>query len=122
MVGTEQHGRTDLGVCEAVSARRGVLSDLPVQRITGVITASVPETDGARGVHRDAAETDHCMAFEMSCGGRSMIPRSGIFLPAVCFLIQVTVLSGFNRTVVDKSNFRSRHPARRSARRQHPLY
>jgi len=69
MVGTEQHGRTDLGVCEAVSARRGVLSDLPVQRITGVITASVPETYGARGVHWDAAETDHCTAFEMSYGG-----------------------------------------------------
>jgi len=69
MVGTEQHGRTDLGVCEAVSARRGVPNDVSVQRITGVITASVPETYGARGVHWDAAETDHCTAFEMSYGG-----------------------------------------------------
>src|SRR5215472_13427932 len=92
MVGTEQHGRTDLGVCEAVSARRGVPNDVSVQRITGVITASVPETYGARGVHWDAAETDHCTAFEMSYGGPSMISRSGIFLPAVCFLIRDDVL------------------------------
>ena len=65
MIGTEQHGRTDLGVWKAVSAGREVIGDLPVQRITGVIVASVPETYGARGVHRDAAETDHRMAFEI---------------------------------------------------------
>jgi len=92
MVGTEQHGRTDLGVREAVSARRGVLDDPSVQRITGVIAASAPETYGARGVHRDAAETNHSTAFEMSYGGPSMILRSGIFLPAVCFLIRDDVL------------------------------
>jgi hypothetical protein len=65
MIGTEQHRHADLGVGEAVSAGRGVLGDLPVQRITGVITASVSETNGARSVHRDAAETDHRMAFEI---------------------------------------------------------
>jgi hypothetical protein len=53
MMRTEQNGRTDLGVCEAVSARRGVLGDLPVQRITGIIATGVPETDGTRGVHWD---------------------------------------------------------------------
>jgi hypothetical protein len=42
-----------------------VLGDLPVQRITGVITASVPETDGAGSVYRDAAETNHYTAFEI---------------------------------------------------------
>ena len=69
MVGTEQHGRTDLGVCEAVSAGRWVIRDPAAQIITGVITASATETYGARGVHWDAAETDHCTAFEMSYGG-----------------------------------------------------
>ena len=88
MIGTEQHGRADLGFCEAVSARRWVIGDLPMQSITCVITASLPEPTGARSVHRDAAETDHRTAFEMSYEGRSMIPRSGIFLPAVCSFIR----------------------------------
>jgi len=71
MIGTEQHKRAGLRFCKAVSARRGVLGDLPVQSITGVITASVPEADCARSVHRDAAETDHRMAFEMRYEGRA---------------------------------------------------
>ena len=70
-IGTEQQGRADLRVREPVSARRGVLGDLPVQSITGVITACVPEADCARSVHRDAAETDHRMAFEMRYEGRA---------------------------------------------------
>ena len=65
MVGTEQDCRADLGFREAVSARRGVIRDLAMQRITGVITASLPETDCTRSVHGDAAETDHRAAFEM---------------------------------------------------------
>ncbi len=59
MIGTEQHGGADLGFCEAVSARRWVIRDRAVQRITGVIAASLLETDGARGVHRNAAKTDY---------------------------------------------------------------
>jgi hypothetical protein len=46
MIGTEQYGHADLGFCKAVSARRGVIGDLAMQRITGVITTSLPETDG----------------------------------------------------------------------------
>ena len=59
MIETEQYGCADLGVCKAVSARRRVIGDLPMQRITGVIPASLPETDGALSVHRDIAKTDH---------------------------------------------------------------
>jgi len=90
MVGTEQHRRTDLGFCEAVSARRWVIGDLPMQSITCVITASLPKPTGARSVHRDAAKTNHRTAFEMSYRGPSMIPGLGVFLPACCFVIQVT--------------------------------
>ena len=90
MIGTEQHGSTDLRFCEAVSARRWVIRELAMQRITGVVTASLPETDGARSVHRDAAKTNHRTAFEMSYRGPSMIPGLGVFLPACCFVIQVT--------------------------------
>jgi len=46
MIRTEQHGRTDLGFGKAVSARRGVIRDLAMQRITGIITASLPEPEG----------------------------------------------------------------------------
>ena len=70
MVGTEQDCRGDLGFREAVSARRGVIRDLVMQRITGVITANLPETDCTRSVHGDAAETDHRAAFEMRYEGR----------------------------------------------------
>jgi hypothetical protein len=90
MIGTEQHGRADLGLCKAVSARRGVIRDRAVQRITGVVTASLPETDGPPSIHRDAAKTNHRTAFEMSYKGPSMISRLGVFLPACCFVIQVT--------------------------------
>ena len=90
MVGTEQDCRADLGFREAVSARRGVIRDLVMQRITGVITASLPETDCTRSVHRYAAETDHRAAFEMSAR-IEYDPRSGcVLLPASCFVIQVT--------------------------------
>src|ERR1700680_4674571 len=65
MIGTEQHRRTDLRFCEAVSARRGVIRDHAMQRITGVITASLPEPDGARSLHREAAKTDHRTPFEV---------------------------------------------------------
>jgi hypothetical protein len=57
MIGTEQHGYADLDFCKAVSARRGVIGDLTMQKITGVITANLPEPDCALGVHWDAAET-----------------------------------------------------------------
>jgi hypothetical protein len=43
MIGTEQQGCADLGFCKAVSARRRMVGDLAIQRITGVITASLPE-------------------------------------------------------------------------------
>src|SRR5271156_5138945 len=74
MIGTEQYERADLGFCKAVSARRGVISDLAVQRITGVIPASLPETDGGHSVHRDGAKTDHRTPFEIGFEGPSMIP------------------------------------------------
>jgi hypothetical protein len=61
MIRTEQHGRTDLGFGKAVSARRGVIRDLAMQRITGIITASLPEPDGARSVHWNAAKIGHRM-------------------------------------------------------------
>ena len=70
MIGTEQYDRIDLGICEAVSAGRGMLGDPPVQRITGVIAASVPETNCTRRIHRDAAETNHRTTFELSYEGR----------------------------------------------------
>ena len=88
MVGTEQHRRTDLGFCEAVSARRWVIGDLPMQSITCVITASLPEPAGARSVHRDAAKTDHRAAFEMSYRGPSMIPDWVSFFPLVALLFR----------------------------------
>ena len=75
MIGAEQHGGADLGFCEAVSAGCGVIRDFAMQKITGVITASLPEPDGARSLHRDAAETDHRTAFEMSYEGPNMIPN-----------------------------------------------
>jgi hypothetical protein len=93
MIGTEQHGRADLGVCEAVSARRWVISDLAMQRITGVITASLPETDGARSVHWNAAKTDHRTAFEMEYRVEYDL-RLGVLLPAYCFVIQVKSCRG----------------------------
>ena len=65
MIGTEQHRRTDLRFYEAVSAGCGVIRDLAMQRITGIITASLPEPEGTRSVHWNAAKTDHRMAFEM---------------------------------------------------------
>src|SRR5436190_14686263 len=65
MIGAEQHRHTDLRFCEAVSARRGVIRDHAMQRITGVITASLPEPDGTRSVHWNAAKTDHCTLFEV---------------------------------------------------------
>src|SRR5271155_5470454 len=83
MIGTEQYGRADLGVCKAVSARRGVIGDLAVQRITGVITASLSETDGARSVHRDVAKTDHRTSFEIGFDGPIMIPNWTSFFPPV---------------------------------------
>jgi hypothetical protein len=70
MIGTEQYRHADLRVCEAVSAGRWVIRDLAMQRITGVITASPPETNGARSVHRDAAKTDHRTRFEVRYEGR----------------------------------------------------
>jgi hypothetical protein len=59
MIRTEQHGSADLGFSKAVSARRGVIRDPAMQRITGIIKASLPEPDGARSVHWNAAKTDH---------------------------------------------------------------
>jgi hypothetical protein len=59
MIRTEQYGRANLGICKAVSAGRGLIGDLAMQSITGVITASLPEPDGVCSVHRDAAKTDH---------------------------------------------------------------
>jgi hypothetical protein len=50
--------------------RGGVIRDLAMQRITGVITASLPETNGARSVHRNASKTDHRSTFEMSYQSR----------------------------------------------------
>src|ERR1700730_4437493 len=50
MIRTEQH---------AGSAKRGVIRDPAMQRIPGIITASLPEPDGARSVHWNAAKTDH---------------------------------------------------------------
>ena len=38
MIGTEQYGYADLGFCKAVSARRRMVGDLAIQRITGVIS------------------------------------------------------------------------------------
>ena len=70
MIRTEQHGSADLGFSKAVAARRGVIRYLVMQVITGIITASLPETDGACSVHRDAAKTDHRSTFEMSYQGR----------------------------------------------------
>jgi len=69
MVGTQQHDRADLGFREAVSARRWVIRDLVMQRITGVITTSLPEPNGARSVHGDAAKTNHHTPFEISDTG-----------------------------------------------------
>jgi hypothetical protein len=59
MIGTEQDRRANLGFSKAVSARRGVIRDPAMQRITGIITASLPEPDGARSVHWNAPKTDH---------------------------------------------------------------
>jgi hypothetical protein len=59
MIRAEQYGRANLGFCEAVSAGRRVIGDLAMQRIAGVTMASLPEADGARSVHRNAAKTDH---------------------------------------------------------------
>ena len=60
MIGTEQYGRADLGFCEAVSARRWVIRDLVMQRITGVITASLPEisSNGGRASYRAVPDGD----------------------------------------------------------------
>jgi hypothetical protein len=69
MVGTEQYGHADLRFCEAMSAGRWVIGDLAMQRITGVITASLPEPDGACSLHRDAAKTDHRTPFEVRYEG-----------------------------------------------------
>src|SRR5215472_17231204 len=65
MVGTEQDCRADLGFREAVSARRGVIRDLAMQRITGVITACLAEANCALSVHRDATKTVHSSTFKM---------------------------------------------------------
>jgi hypothetical protein len=70
MIRTQQYRRANLGICKAVSAGRGVIGDLAMQRITGVITASLPETDGARSVHWNVAKTNHRTAFEMTYEGR----------------------------------------------------
>jgi len=59
MIGAEQQWCADLGFCKAVSARRRMVGDLAMQEIPGIITASLPESDCALGVHWDAAETHH---------------------------------------------------------------
>jgi hypothetical protein len=89
MIGTEQYGHADLRFREAVSAGRWVIRDLAMQRITGVITASLPETNGARSVHRDATKTDHRTPFEIRYEGAEGDPKLAVFLPADCFVIQV---------------------------------
>jgi hypothetical protein len=89
MIGTEQYGRADLGFCKAVSARRGMIGYFAVQRITGVITASLSEPDGASSVHRDAPKTDHRLPFEIRYGGAEYHPNFAGFLPAACCFIQV---------------------------------
>jgi hypothetical protein len=66
-----------------------VIGDLPMQRITGVITASLPKPAGTRSVHRDAAITGHHTAFEMRDHHRSMIPDWMSFFPPVAFLFEV---------------------------------
>ena len=86
MIGTEQHRRTDLRFCEAVSARRGVIGDLVMQRITGIITASLPEPDGARSVHWNAAKTHHRTPFEVRYEGSSMISNRVSFFPPIALL------------------------------------
>ena len=70
MIRTEQHGSADLGFSKAVSARHGVIRDPAMQRITGIIKASLPEPDGARSVHWNAAKTDHRTPFEVRYEGR----------------------------------------------------
>jgi hypothetical protein len=74
MIRTEQHGNADLRFCKTVSARRWVIGDLAMQRITSVVTASLPKTDSARSVHRDAAKTNHRKTFEMSYRGSEYDP------------------------------------------------
>jgi hypothetical protein len=71
-----------------VSARRGVISDLAVQRITGVITASLPESGGACSVHRDVAKTDHRTPSEIGFEGPSMIPNWASFFPPLAMLFR----------------------------------
>jgi hypothetical protein len=90
MIRTEQHGSADLGFSKAVSARRGVIRDPAMQRIIGIIRASLPEPDGARSVHWNAAKTEHRTAFEMRYDRPKYDPGWGVFLPACCFLIQMT--------------------------------
>jgi len=55
--------------------RDRVIGDLAMQEITGVITVSLQETDGARSVHRAVAKNDHRTPFEMRHEGLSMIPN-----------------------------------------------
>src|SRR6266446_4220492 len=86
MIGTEQYGRANLGICKAVSAGRGVIGDLAMQRITSVITVSLAEPAGACRVHRDAAKTDHRTAFEMRYDCRSMMPDRMSFFPPIALL------------------------------------
>jgi hypothetical protein len=88
MIGTEQHGCADLGFCKAVSARRRMVGDLALQKITGVITASIPEPDCALGVHWDAAEAHHVTAFDVRYDRRSMIPDGVSFFPPIAFLFR----------------------------------
>jgi len=101
MIGTEQYGRADLGFCKAVSARRGVIGYLAVQRITGVITASLSEPDGASGIHRDPAKTDHRLPFEIRYGGAEYHLNFAGFLPTACFVIQRVTAARQNRSGSD---------------------
>jgi hypothetical protein len=86
MIRTEQHGSADLGFSKAVSTRRGVIRDPAMQRITGIITASLPEPDGARSVHWNAAKTDHRTPFEVRYEGSSMISNRVSFFPPIALL------------------------------------
>jgi hypothetical protein len=62
-----------------------VIGDIAMQKITSVITTSLAETDGTRSVHWNAAKTDHRTPFEVRVEHDL---KSGVFLPAACFVIQ----------------------------------
>jgi hypothetical protein len=88
MIGAEQYRCSDLGFRKTVSAGCGAIGDLAKQQIAGVITARLPEPDGARSVHWDAAKTDHWTPSDIKYGGAQNGLNLGAALPASCYVIQ----------------------------------